>query len=162
MTLSTKKQFNKEFWFGYVIDNLVSLCLKISKEQCKACQDKIKSPILHYHLSLSLEQIIDNYLDQARGQILGSELEALFNKFSKNIPEAKPMKKECLVSITTLLLHATAPSLYYGRWVTPEVEIYLRDAFVSKSRKRKKKNKENEENELEKLLIKCFSEVLSD
>ena len=112
-------------------------CKRLSKEQCRGCQLKWKSAILHQHEQLSLLEKIERHLDSVRGDLLGVELEGLFKRFTQSETISASRKKELLNQTKTLILYATPPSLYYGRWMTVEYEIAFRDMFAKRRRERR-------------------------
>ena len=133
--------FTKEVWYAYVINNVIIKCKNICADRCQACQSKYKSPVLHDHEQLSLLQKIECFLDEVRGDVLGSELDNMFKKLSHYEKSIKPNKSELIEQVRNILLHATAASLYYGRWYTLEHEVFLRDLFSKPSTMRKMKSK---------------------
>ena len=129
--------FPKDVWFAYVINHIIENCKNVSTEQCKGCQLKWKSAILHQHEQLSLLEKIIKHLDSVRGNLLGIELEGLFKHFAQGGTISASRKKELLNQTKTLILCATPQSLYYGRWMSDEYEIIFQDMFARRRRKRR-------------------------
>ena len=134
--------FQKETWFGYVIDDLITTCVNLSKERCEGCQLNLSSAILHTHEQATLLEKIDNFLSEARSNLLGYQLEGLFQKFSRYHKEAKlkAIRENLLQEIRTIISVATPQSLYFGRWITVERDNIFKDMI--KKRKHAKVKKE--------------------
>ena len=132
--------FQKETWFGYVIDHLITTCVDLSKERCEGCQLNLSAAILHTHEQATLLEKIDNFLSEARSNLLGYQLEGLFQKFSRYYKEAKAIREKLLQEIRTIISVATPQSLYFGRWITVERDNIFKDMI--KKRKHAKVKKE--------------------
>lgn len=134
--------FQKETWFGYVIDDLITTCVNLSKERCEGCQLNLSSAILHTHEQATLLEKIENFLSEARSNLLGYQLEGLFQKFSRYHKEAKlkAIRENLLQEIRTIISVATPQSLYFGRWITVERDNIFKDMI--KKRKHAKVKEE--------------------
>ena len=138
--------FKKDMWFAYVINHVIENCKSLCILQCKGCQLKWKSVILHQHEHLSLLEKIEKHLVSAREDLLGVKLRGLLKHFEQSETLSMAGKKELLNQTRTLILYATPQSLYYGRWMTVEHELIFRDMFIKRRRKTRdiKKAKANE------------------
>ena len=125
-----------DVWYAYVVNHIINKSIALSKEHCQGCQLKWKSGFLHEHEQSPLLYKLECYLDTIRTTLLSGELENLYNVFTKNETLALP-KKEALEETQSLISHATAHSLYYGRWVTVEHDIIFESMFMKRKRVRK-------------------------
>ena len=129
-----------DVWFAYVVNHIMDKCIVISKEHCEGCQLKWKSAFLHQHEQLPLLKKVELYLDQVRGNFLGIELESLYKIFIKDETLSTP-KEELLQQTASIIYHATAQSLYYGRWMTVEHDIIFQNLFLKRKRNANKRKK---------------------
>jgi len=125
-----------DIWYAYVVNHIMDKSLSLSKEHCQGCQLKRKSGFSHEHEQSPLLYKLECYLDTIRAALLTGELENLYNMFTKNETLALS-KEEALEQTRTLISHATARSLYHGRWVTVEHDTISEDTFRKRKRVRK-------------------------
>jgi len=130
MTIAT------DVWHAYVVNHIMEKSIALGKEHCQGCQLKWKSGFLHVHEQSPLLYKLETHLDTIRTTLLAGGLESLYNVFTKNETLALA-KEEVLEQTRTLISHATARSLYYGRWVTVEHDIIFESMFMKRKRNRK-------------------------
>ena len=112
-----------EYWLAYLTHTIVMKCLQISKERCPACKDNMASPLLHFHIQMSLLDKVKCYFEEIRGPMI-KDIEGCFNKFSAQISITDDGANYHFVGQTFLMM-ATAESLYYGRYLDESNDAVL-------------------------------------
>ena len=117
--------------------------------------------MLHDHEKDSLLDKMLCFLDIARGDLTIKDLEALFLKFSKNDTSIRKHKAQWIQEIRSIMLLGSAHSLFYGRWMTIEYDIAIRDMTHTKKRKTRKRSTTKTEvsESIEDLLFRCWDEA---
>lgn len=110
-------------WMAYLTNILISNCIIKAKNRCAGCKNNIQSPLLHYHFQSSLLDKVKEHFEEVRGPII-SNIEKCFTSFIK-IYDSKTNKKNFLFSGQTFLLLATPESIFYGRYMTEEMDSTL-------------------------------------
>ena len=112
-----------ELWMAWLTNTIVVKSLQLSKGRCPACKDNLSSPMLHYHIQLSLLDKMRCYFEETRGPMIQS-IEQCFDDFAAQIGLKEDGSNYYFLGQTFLLM-ATAESLYYGRYVNEEIENEL-------------------------------------
>lgn len=111
-------------WLSYLSHVLVNKCIQLAKRHCPACTEGFKSPLLHYHVQLSLLEKIKCYFEEARGPMI-ADTGKCFECFIKvcNIDDVS--ENNYLFTGQTFLLMVSAESIYYGRYISEESDAVL-------------------------------------
>ena len=112
-----------ELWMAWITNSIVVKSLQLSKERCPACKENLSSPLLHYHIQLSLLDKMKCYFEETRGPMVKS-IEQCFDDFAVHIGLKEDGSNYYFLGQTFLLM-ATAESLYYGRYVDEGIENEL-------------------------------------
>lgn len=113
-----------ELWLCYLVHILVNKCIKLSKDKCPGCKDELNSPLLHYHIQLSLLEKIKFYMEEVRGPMM-KKIGVYFEGFSKISKVEDANENNYLFTGQTFLLMASAESIYYGRYLTEDTYCML-------------------------------------
>lgn len=127
-----------DVWIAFLCSNIIRQCVELSELNCPGCEGKLKSPLLHLHMQLSLLEKLKVHFEEIRGSILPTVPE-LYRQFQHKLPHSDNLivDEECYVSngrhfLTTL----TSEALYYGRYLNEFVDEMVDQGFkVAKKRK---------------------------
>lgn len=106
---------SNEYWLAYLTNSVVVKCLQLSKERCPGCKERMTSPLLHYHLQLSLLDKMKCYFEEVRGPMI-KDIEECFQSFASQISLNDDGTNFHFLGQTFMMM-ATAESLYYGRYL---------------------------------------------
>ena len=140
-----------------MINNLFIRVKQLSKDYCPGCQSNYRSILLHHHEEESMLDKLIKYLDIARGELTILQLEILFKRFSRIEKEVIPNKCEWVKEVCSIIMLGTPYSLYYGRYITTELDNAMKSLMYS--RKRSKKIADPAKTDLEQLLLDCYDNV---
>lgn len=110
-------------WLAHLTNILVNNCIGIARRKCAACKNGIKSTLLHYHLQSSLFEKVKEHFEEVRGPMI-NKIDSCYNVF-ENKPEGLDNKEQYLFGGQTFLLLSTPESIYFGRYVTEELDLLL-------------------------------------
>ena len=110
-------------WMAYLTNVLVDNCIFQARNRCAGCKNNIQSRLLHYHIQSSLLDKVKEHFEEVRGPIINN-IEKCFISFTK-IHDIKTNKANFLYSGQTFLLLATPESIFYGRYMTEEMDSTL-------------------------------------
>lgn len=121
-------------WIAFLCENIFRLTLKKSMQDCPACNNKIKSPLLHVHVRESFLDLIRNYFEEIRGIVL-KNLDSYYSIISEKVSDSdyeQEDKKIYLDVAKQFLLTATPDSVYYGRYVDKHNDSFINNLFAKK------------------------------
>ena len=114
-------------WLGFISSVIVDGCIQQNKQNCPACKDGMKSPILHFHNALNLHDIIEKYFAIVIRTI---DMKALFEKFEAKMSVygkysefITSYNNSELITTGQFFLKTLNPkALYYGDYITPDID----------------------------------------
>lgn len=110
-------------WLAHLTNILVNNCITIARRKCAACKNGIKSSLLHYHLQSSLFEKVKDHFEEVRGPMI-NKIDSCYNVFESK-PDNLENKEQYLFGGQTFLLLSTPESIYFGRYVTEELDVLL-------------------------------------
>lgn len=127
-------------WLGYLTENIIRKSVERIENECNGCRDGMKSAILHLHEQLSLLDKIKTNFEYIRAEML-KELPIYYLTFEKKLPHSDDLAKDknifCAVA-RTFLITCTAETIYYGRYITEDIDAFVQEAFQNNKKKQKK------------------------
>ena len=111
-------------WLAYIVNMFVTNTLLKTKQHCSGCRKDLKSPLLHFHIQASLLEKLKLYFEEVRGDMISS-FEECFAAFVRDT-NINLNKDQYLFSGQTFLLLATPESIYYGRFITEDIDARIR------------------------------------
>lgn len=119
---------NFKLWLCHISAELINSCLSLNIENCPGCRDGILSPILHFHTSFSLKDVIEKYFDIALKKM---DVEYLSEKFCTKLNLRDEQSYDRLIKVGKSFLETlTAKALYYGDYITVENDKIVSELIV--------------------------------
>ena len=125
---------------GYLTENIIRKSVERIENECNGCRDGMKSVILHRHEHLSLLDKVKTNCEYNHAEML-KELPIYYLTFEKKLPHSDDLAKDknifCAVA-RTFLITCTAETIYYGRYITEDIDSFVQEAFQNNKKKQKK------------------------
>ena len=119
---------NLKLWLCHISAELINSCLSLNIENCPGCRDGILSPILHFHTSFSLKDVIEKYFDTASKKM---DVEYLCEKFCTKLDLGDEQTYYRFIEVgKSFLKTLTAKALYYGDYITVENDKLVSELIV--------------------------------
>ena len=138
---STMTFYYNDSWLGFLTETFVRQSINMCQKDCPGCRDEMKSAILHLHHQLSLLDKIKKYFEEIRGNLL-TNIPAQYSRFEKKVPHSDNLEKDKVIYCgiaRSFLITSTPETLYYGRYISDEIDGYISEGFSDKIIKNKKK-----------------------
>ena len=110
-------------WLAFLANIIVTECLKLSKQRCPACKEEMVSPLLHYHIQLSLLDKMKCYFDEVVGPMIRN-MDELHLNFKHQVSVDDEDSNLTFLGQTFLTM-ATAESIYFGRYIDNQIDVQL-------------------------------------
>ena len=133
--------YSSELWYAILASVVFNECEKKSSEDCPGCKAKLKNPILHEHIQLSLLDKMRTNFNEVRGQILTS-ICSLYDSVSEKLPHSPDLvkDKEMYTNNAIVFLTSTHPdAMYWGRYLDENNDAIISQLLAEKRPKRKAK-----------------------
>ena len=114
---------SNELWMAFLSNVIVTESLKLSKQRCPACKEGFVSPLLHYHIQLSLLDKMKCYFEEVTGPMIRN-IEDLLQSFQQQIHTDDNCINLSFLGQTFLTM-ATAESIYFGRYIDNQIDLEL-------------------------------------
>ena len=134
--------YSVEMWIAYLAEKIIRGVIETSKKKCPGCRSKFHSPLLHLHEQQSLLDKLQAYFEEVRGHTI-TLIPKLYESFQAKLIHSEDRAKDAACYIDSarhFLLHSTACSIYYGRYMNEFVDAQIHEEFKRGNRKRKLTN----------------------
>lgn len=111
---------SSKIWLAYLTAEVVDQCTNICISECPACQNRMFSPLLHYHEELNLKQKIERYL----GRVI-IDIANLFDQFIMQFGWFSLDRTQYIQFGEIFLSVTTADAIYYGKYITPQNDFTI-------------------------------------
>ena len=116
-------------WLGYIVSEIINTCININLQNCPGCRDGMISPLLHFHTSLSLKDIIETYFSTALTCI---NIDVLYKNFCSKMNIGDCVNSKELLSLGhSFLRTVNEKAVYYGDYITTENDKIVSDALAN-------------------------------
>ncbi|HBI39407.1 MAG TPA: hypothetical protein DDY16_00445 [Tenacibaculum sp.] len=110
MTLSDS---SSRTWLGYITAEVVHKCITLCADECLACTNHVRCPLLHFHNELSLKDKIQRYLARV---VL--DIEQLFDQFILQFGWFA-LNRQQYIQLAEIFLNVSTPeAILYGKYIT--------------------------------------------
>jgi len=127
-------------WFGCIAAEIIKQCIALCDKECPACNNRILSPLLHYHNELNLREKMEKYIGNTT-----LDLPKLFDQFIIRFGVLS-LDRDQFVNLGQSFINISTPeAILYGKYINHgndqalygEIEPY---EPAEPAKKRKKKN----------------------
>lgn len=125
-------------WLAFICECIVRQCIVIAKLKCPGCEAKLKSPLLHMHEQLSLQEKVKTYFEQSRGMHL-TKIQQLYHQITQKLPHSDNLEKDQIAYMENarqFLLSVTPDAVYWGRYVTEFEDAVINECFKTTPKRR--------------------------
>ena len=123
--------YNHPCLYAFLAEQIARECINLTSQNCSACKENLRSPLLHYHCHLNLLESLRQYFEEVRANLLAN-LSKFYNCIESKLPHSPDKKKDQMLYILNaqaFLSSCNPETIYWGRYVSRDDDGYIFDSL---------------------------------